>query len=1122
MAAVSSGPLGQMKRAVEKTCDAGWPISTGVSKETVQGSGVMADEAQSPKSDDADESNHNKSVFRRFRPLFLLLAFVAVLPSILTMLQWHKIALNMAAPKLASAITYDSITTHWWSSVRLTNVSVTEVLPTESEIPTSESGPQQVLTAKSMVSDQSLWTLLFSMGRNATFTINEPVVSVRSVGTTTNLEATLTEIFGEASSNKKSDAFPVAVTVNNGTIRLLKPSDGSRPADFVAVSDINGTFSSLDNSVLLPEISLTANILAPSESTSLASGRTKSVNPRIAANLDQLNTDFPLIPFEPNQLVEMDQTEGRQSIQIQLMKDEDQPGVHHLSVELSRLQLEDIRPIVSRMIPGLTLEGQVSCMMQAHVLRNKNDSGFGGRLQFSGSKFFARHTSWHETEAIRLETVTAGGVVAMADDGVLVKDLTVRSPLLNISGNGQVKVAPVDPVKALRKAADRTKGIDTTAQTEAEALSAGEVTVNGQLDLAELCRMLPRTIQLVDGLQVEKADVDFSCRIRQQPSEMLSRQLSGPARPGFQWQLATESSELRARQNGQRLQLKAPLRIDAMGPLTMDSVSLRKARLSGDFGELAIDPIDQGFAIKGNLNPEQLHQNLSQLVVLPPIGLTGNVQTEGTVQWMPDGTIKATAIHLEGDDLLVTSPQLKIHPSASALKMLSGQLQVKTQTSTVRTLLAPWHDASWLGSASQLQAVVDCQPDAINVQALIEPLSTGYSPSSSNMAYGSAGFQIEHARVKAKLIADSTGAVYDIRQGSIELPGLQADVTGKLALVQDLVFADLTANTQYDLAVLLNNVLEVDPSLLTLQGRQSQPISIQGCLSAWSTDELNRQLSTELSTKDRSRLLPLSISGSVRWDSGQLMGLPVSSGTVNATLNEGLLRTEPIACNIGSGSLNAMVQYDLNTDRIQLAPGSRLQNLELTEQFTKQWLGYAMPMMGDAAEIRGHVSCRVENCNYDLSNANNSQIYGTIEIHDARAITGPSANSLLSAIALLDQDASQNFKELNLPAQTVRFQMQDGQIAHDKLLIQLGKYEITSRGFVTVDQRLNVSLTVPVSESASRFTGARTVTIPVTGTVSRPTPDTRGLLQNIGQQQIQNRVNDELDKGLNRLFDKLR
>ena len=73
-----------------------------------------------------------------------------------------------------------------------------------------------------------------------------------------------------------------------------------------------------------------------------------------------------------------------------------------------------------------------------------------------------------------------------------------------------------------------------------------------------------------------------------------------------------------------------------------------------------------------------------------------------------------------------------------------------------------------------------------------------------------------------------------------------------------------------------------------------------------------------------------------------------------------------------------------------------------------------------------------------------------------------------------------------------------------------------------MDQRLNLEVTVPVSEKASRYTGSRSLTIPVTGTISRPLPNTQGLLQNIGQRQIQNRVNEQLDNGLNKLFDRLR
>ncbi|MEP3478903.1 MAG: hypothetical protein ABJZ55_06625 [Fuerstiella sp.] len=1095
----------------------------------------MAEKEQPLESDDSSDASNQKSLLRRFRPLVILFALIALLPSLLTMLQWHRMVLQMASPEMAEAMQYDNMTTHWWSAVKLRNLTVQEVLPSAEQSGDDvsvASGDRAIgstathlLTAKSVTSDQPLWKLLLSMGRNSSFTVDDPVVSVRTVGQTTNIEATLTEMFGASDSDESSESFPVAVTINNGTVRLLKPTDEQRMSNVVTLSEINGRFSSLDTTGLLPEISLSANVVSQesdrSPASALASTQSRSVNPRIAANLDQLNTDFPMIPFEVNQLQQMEQADGQQSIQIDFTKDKERAGVHHLSVELSRLQLDDLKPLVSRLVPDMTIEGRVSCLVQAHVLQNQSDSGFAGRFQMSGTEIFARHHNWDPTEAIRLGEVTAGGVIGMAGDGVLVKDFQIRSPLLNMKGDGQVKVAAVDPVKTLRRAADRSGNTDPALLAESEALSAGEVTVNGKLDLAELCRMLPNTIQLVNDLQVDQAEIDFSCRIRQQPSEMLARQLSGPARPGFQWQIAAESSEFSARQAGQRLQLQAPLRIDAMGPLTMDSVSLGKARLSGDFGDLAVDPVDQGFAIQGKVNPDRLHENLSQLLVLPPIGLSGDIDVAGTMQWSEDGAIKLTAVQVEGDDLLVTSPQLTIQPSASALRMLDGQLQLKTRTATIRTLLAPWHDASWLGADSRLQAVVQCEPQSIDVQALLEPLRGGQASTFAGQ-FSNGGFSLDHARARFQFAADSSGTTYAIRQGVLELPGVQVDISGQLALVEDLVFADIVANTQYDLDVLLGSVLEVDRQLLTLQGQQQQPISVQGCLSAWSTEELQRSLPVGMSSKEKGALQPLSVAGSVRWDSGQLMGLDMSPGMVNATFKEGMVRTDPISCGIGTGTVNAMVQYNVEQSRLQFAPGSQVQNLELNEQFSKQWLGYAIPLLGDAANVRGHLSCRVNLCDYDLMNSGNSRIEGTLDIHDARATTGPSANSLMSALAALDRNAADNFRELVLPAQQVRVQMQSGQIAHDQLIMQLGKYEITSRGIVTMDQRLNLSLTVPVSEQAARYAGSRSLTIPVTGTVSRPTPDTRGLLQNIGQQQIQNRVNDQLDNGLNKLFDKLR
>lgn len=1096
------------------------------------------DENNEPLTEEQATDTPAKSLLRRLRPLFLLALLVGLLPSICTLFQCHRALLNLVAPKLAANVQFDNMTTHWWASVRLANVQIHEAPADDSIDPdvsiagrqSQDGGPKRavsqkgapLLTARAVTSDQPLWSLLISMGRNASFSVIEPELTVRTIGTETNVEHTMRHLFGESSSDQSASLFPVSVVIKDGTVRLVNANGVSGSSGLVSMTDVQGLFSTGDGHHSLPDLELTATVANPSPHADLAAGRSRSVNPRIAATLDQLSTDFPLVPFEPHELQNLEQADENQTIRISLKKDEATAGLHHLDVQIGRLNLDQFGPAVHRLFPGFDLEGQVSCLMQAHVLTTQQDRGFAGRVQFAGRNLLARHRDWYPTEAVRLKNVTAGGVVAMADDGVMVKDLNFRSPILNISGSGEVKVSAVDPVKALRKAAQQNAASTEAMLTEAEALSAGEVTINGQVDLAELTRMLPQTLNLVDDVRLDRADVDFSCRIRQQSNEKLSRQLSGPARPGFQWQLAAETSSLQARRGTQTLNIQAPLRIDAMGPLNLQSVTFSKGRLAGDFGDLNIDPVDLGFAVEGVVRPAKLHETLSQIVDLPSVGLAGDVDVQGTIQWLKDGSLKATALHLEGEDLLITSPQIQIHPTAALVRMIDGEIQVKSQSDTLRVLLAPWHDATWLSPGSRLQAVIQCRPDKMAVQALIEPHQLSVRGSTQRSFSSSGGFQLDHARAKFELAARPDQQVYDLQSGVLELPGLQAEVSGTLELVDDLVFADLVALTEYDLDVLMRNVLEIDPLLVTLKGRQQQPFSIRGCLSAWNEAELQKLLMVNHSKEGVIDRQPLSIAGAVTWESGQLMGLPVSSGVVRANFNEGLIRTQPIRCTIGTGTLSTMAQYDINRSLLTLAPGSRLENLELNEQFTRQWLGYAMPMLGDATQVRGHLSCRIDQCDYDVNQVDRSLISGRVDVHDASATTGESANSILSVLALLDKEAAQNFQQLTLPPQTIQLQMQSGQIAHDQLLMQLGKYELSSRGIVTTDQRLNLTLTVPVSEQASRYTGSRSLQIPVTGTISRPLPNTRGLLQNVGQQQLQNRVNEELDKGLNRLFDKLR
>ena len=57
--------------------------------------------------------------------------------------------------------------------------------------------------------------------------------------------------------------------------------------------------------------------------------------------------------------------------------------------------------------------------------------------------------------------------------------------------------------------------------------------------------------------------------------------------------------------------------------------------------------------------------------------------------------------------------------------------------------------------------------------------------------------------------------------------------------------------------------------------------------------------------------------------------------------------------------MNIMPQYDLANSRLQLGTGSRVQNLKVTPELCREWLGYVAPMLADTAQVDGDVGLAI-------------------------------------------------------------------------------------------------------------------------------------------------------------------
>lgn len=85
-----------------------------------------------------------------------------------------------------------------------------------------------------------------------------------------------------------------------------------------------------------------------------------------------------------------------------------------------------------------------------------------------------------------------------------------------------------------------------------------------------------------------------------------------------------------------------------------------------------------------------------------------------------------------------------------------------------------------------------------------------------------------------------------------------------------------------------------------------------------------------------------------------------------------------------------MAEYDIATSRLKLGSGSRVENVQLTPELCRHWLGYVTPLMADAANVDGKLSIRMERFFWDLNAPQNSDVAGLLTIHQATATPGSS------------------------------------------------------------------------------------------------------------------------------------
>jgi hypothetical protein len=1037
--------------------------------------------------------------------LTILLAVAA--PSLITVTGTAGLLLGLVAPKYAAAIQFEAVQLHWWSPAAISRLQLRDLSEISTSAGSMEAGETigtrpvlaEVLRA---ATKQPLWQLLLNRGRGVEIEVFEPRLRLIATSERTNIEDTLSRLAGDSNSSATTPLFPMETRITGGVVECFAvvPAGLQHLAN---LEQLDAQISTLDTAAELPLIELAAVVR---EVTSLPqssiSGRRK-LN-RLAADLDDLTKDFPAVPLERLAGESAAQDPGTGLLRLIFKPRIDESGRQQIQLGARDLDLSLLRPLLQLAGFRGSLEGRLSGGVDARVAGPLFDDGIAARVLLDGSGIRLRGASWSVDEWLQLGDVQATGAAALAADGLLLDELRIDTDVVKISGSGEVRNA------------------------QSTASGSGQAELTAEMQLPQLTSSLRRTLGLAEAVDVESGVLRVTVRAESDRVAMERSELTGLA---AKWHLSALTEQLRIRRDRTLLENSAGVQLEAIGTFADGLPQLRQARFTAGFGVLDCVPDGAAWKVAGRFEPEQLWQQLRQLTDIPQPGLTAPLSFQCRAATLEDG-LQLTDLTVTSTDLKVSSVAFGLYPTELFPQNVDGQLEFHGSAAAVKTLIAPWHDAWWLAETSAVEGrlhgrrtagfetAVRIRPEprtsasADRVRAISRSQPT--SETWSGNLLSERALLIDEGDLQLSLRAVGDGSTYEIQNGQLTLPGLHSKLSGDLRLEDGWVNLNVVAATRYDLAMLSKRMF--DPlSGLIFSGSGEDVFKLSGDPAAFGVAPAVNASGNRVAASPR-----FTVAGAVAWEGAEFQGLSAGPGSMTLEILDDLVRSGPVECTINGGDANLLWQYDITLGLLALGSGSRVENLQLTEEFCRSWLGYVSPLLATAVDVQGHLSARVEQCVWDFWAVENCVARGQVTIHQASAAPGGSLTTLLEIVDLVRSRggdvAPWAARSLVLPQQTIPVRLERGWVSHENLAVELAGYRLTSSGAVGLNRQLQLTLNVPMEKQAA---GGRAVPVALRGTITSPQPDAAGFLQAVGSQQLQKKLQNEVDKAVNSQLKKL-
>ena len=240
--------------------------------------------------------------------------------------------------------------------------------------------------------------------------------------------------------------------------------------------------------------------------------------------------------------------------------------------------------------------------------------------------------------------------------------------------------------------------------------------------------------------------------------------------------------------------------------------------------------------------------------------------------------------------------------------------------------------------------------------------------------------------------------------------------------------------------------------------------------------------------------------------SADAFGVNLGPTPVVVRCKAGALSVDPIETTLNNGKLvlkPGLVVDDSRGIAVLLGPGSAVENAEINDEVSQRVLTYVAPVLSDATHVRGRVNAQIRSADIPVTGPPDHTLTLTGELAFQNVVFAPGkfANELLAVVGRRDSPG------LRIQ-QPVQLEVANGRVIQKGLEVPVGPdAKVALEGSVGFDQTLDLRARIPITKAmlggrVSGFDGlvaGKSVTVPVGGTVSRPSINRRALQVALGE-----------------------